>query len=292
MMRLRRRVHAIQKGLYGPAVTASLLLTAVTALIGGAALVSAPLRPAATVIGLTIAALLVTIAVFIGSRIIGRLDDLAASVSLNASLARMRWEPEAFFTDQAAATPSLQLLLLKCLQFCRPTRILELGSGQTSKLLGFYYRDTPGVQVTTFEENEEYARMMTEVLTRQGALHDYRWSPLRPTTFRVGDVSVTTLWYEAAKVPTEPYDLILVDGPSEANDHYARSGFLSWMPDALAPKFIVIFDDADMYGSAMTMRLFRTMLESANREFHYFEVHGIKTHGVFCSSEFRFLRSI
>jgi predicted O-methyltransferase YrrM len=288
-----RLLHETGKGQYGTAIRIALGIWGVAAIalaVSVAARGISDLAVAIALVGLlTMGLMLVAIA----ARAMGRLADILASISLQAALARKGWQPEAFFTDGAAATPPLSLLLLKCLEFCKPRKVLELGSGQSSKLLALYHRDTPGVEVTTFEHDKEFAELMRTAVTHQGRVHNYCWAPLVPTEFSVANgVRISTEWYDRnVTTLAGPFDLVLVDGPDDINATYGRAGVLTVIPEALASTFVVIFDDADRYGIAKTTELFGDLLRKSGRSFIYFEVHGIKTHAVFCSNTYRFLRS-
>jgi hypothetical protein len=90
---------------------------------------------------------------------------------------------------------------------------------------------------------------------------------------------------------------LLVDGPDHGGPgtqfvDYARSGILQYMPDLLAPKFIVVFDDAERYGETMTINALDALLRATDIPFVRFARHGMKSQVAFCSPEFAFLRSV
>ena len=128
--------------------------------------------------------------VWLHLRIVERLNDVTALVSLNATLRRLNWNPPAFFTDGAAASPTLQHTLLKSLLLTTPDSILELGSGQSTKLLSLYRGDHPECYVLTLEESEAWAGQMSKLIS-----HDYRFSPVTTKQIQLSGRSVSTEWY-------------------------------------------------------------------------------------------------
>jgi hypothetical protein len=179
MWRVRHVFHRIAKGPYG---------TAVTAMLAGWVAVSCMLLVGAVYDRAWISAEAIAVIAILGAQILGimtanlqraKLNDVHYAISLEAGLKRAGYEVADLYTDGAAANPSLQLLHLKILRLCRPERILELGSGQTTKVLSCYARDNPSVFALTLEQDESWAqRLGSEVV------HDYRHVPVEGKEFR------------------------------------------------------------------------------------------------------------
>jgi hypothetical protein len=195
---------------------------------------------------------------------LGRFNDINALVSLHFTLQRLDWNPPAFFTDGAAGSPTLQLALLKYLLLTHPTTVLELGSGQTSKLLSCYQRDHPDAYVLTLEEDHAFAEVMRPYIT-----HEYRSAPLNP-------------WYDVPR--NRPFDLVLVDGPSDLTK---RVGIANCLPRILSPSFVLLLDDTEH----RTMRPTLTACDRALRDTPHrrFQIEGWKQQTVYCSAQHRFL---
>ena len=260
----------------------------------GAALMWSAIRSAALILVAGYLVLLLAFCLLLLGRMIGRLNDLQYAITLQNNLQRLPSPPRDFFTEGAAANPSLQLLLLKCLAFCRPQRILELGSGQTTKLLASYHRENPDTYVLTLEQDERWAELLRPQVSGPGRSPDYRHRPLSDRMFTCPGLPlrIQTHWFgDVPELKASQFELIVVDGP-DAGGEYARSGILEYMPGILGASFVVIFDDAERYGERRTIRVFRQILRAHGRKFAEFEVHGVKTQAVFCSPDFRFLQSV
>src|SRR5687768_6804653 len=133
--RIGANVWKITKGHYGTWLGIAAAGAVITISALGIGLLMPRWRSVAALVALGDLAVTVLIIVALVARSNGQLLDLAANVSLQAHLARAQFTATDFFVDGAAASPTLQLVLVKVLNLCRPTTVLELGSGQTTKLL-------------------------------------------------------------------------------------------------------------------------------------------------------------
>jgi hypothetical protein len=275
--------------LMGAACALGMALTA-TVFAPVLARVTLPLAMAFAIAVLVCCILLLTL-------VVARLNEVLAAIALEGSLRRQRLEPPNFFTDGAAATPSLELLLLKVLRFVRPMSILELGSGQSTKLLALYYHETPTSYVLSLEEDASWVKLLEPQITIDGRRHDYRHSPLHETTvMRPGSGgAIQTRWYsDEAAIEGVKFDLVLVDGPATSGDPdaFSRVGIVRHLPAALDTSFVLIFDDAERYGERTTIALVEEALRLGQRTFVRFDLHGIKTQTVICSRDRAFLQCV
>ena len=234
------------------------------------------------------------LAVVMISRLRAKVNDLHAVVSLEAGLHRAGWRVTDLFTDGAAANPTLQLFNLKVLQLVKPRTVLELGSGQTTKVLSAYVRASPAASVLTLEQDAAWVERL-----RPEVIHDYRHVPVVPQTFscRGSNLHLATTWYEEVpELQERQFDYILVDGPDPATDpaktDYARSGILKYIPSILNQSFVVVFDDAERYAESMTVNALTDILAACQIPHVRFSIYGIKTQIVFCSPNHAYLRSV
>lgn len=251
------------------------------------------LRSFATLALLGCIAILVLITILLLTRAIGRTNELLSSISLYANLISQERLPAPLFLDGAAATPSLQLQLYKCLSLMRPQAILELGSGQTTRVLATYCRDNPDCHVVTLESDPDWHRRLSQDIELSGKKHEYIWSPLKRVAVKVDGAHhpISSLWYnEVPALLGSKFQLILVDGP-DSGGQFSRSGILNYLPAILAPSYVIVFDDAERAGERMTIDACERALAAAGLEFVRFGVKGIKDQAVFCSRDLMYLQS-
>ena len=243
---------------------------------------------------LVIASVVLNLAIILLNLLRAKLNDASYAVSLEAGLLRAAYHPLDFFTDGAAASPSLQLLHLKILRFCKPQRILELGSGQTTKILSCYARENPSAYILTLEQDGSWVQRL-----REHVVHDYRHAPLLGLQFSCSgfNLDLSTMWYqEVPELLEGQFDYVLIDGPDPGtpgttHNNYSRSGILKYLPSILAESFVVLFDDAERYGEIMTIRAFESVLKASKVKYVRFSIHGVKSQVVFCSENRSYLRS-
>lgn len=290
---IRRLVQALRRGPHAPVLALCLAAgVAIAAIVVGVLWPSA-WGPMGTIAAAAAVALLIVNTVMLG-RLRARLNDVHDAVALENGLRRAQWHLTDFFYDGAAATASLQLIHFKVLRFTKPRRILELGSGQTTKVLSAYARENPGTYVLTLEQDREWAARLKDEMA-----HDYRHVPLETMEVALPGESrkVTTRWYsDVQDLHGAPFDYILVDGPDTGIEcaeagYLGRAGILNYLPRLLAPSFVLIFDDAERLGEAGTIEQVAKVLEHQSVSFRRFDIYGVKTQTVFCSPNFTFLAS-
>lgn len=298
--RLRNAVRTIARG---PTFRLNQLILVTTIVVGlglSLGLILWDWAQALILVGLGYALVLLTLQILLISRLIGKINDLRYLASLENNLQRLNYNVRDFFLDGAAGSPSLQLFLLKFLLACKPRRILEIGSGQTSKLFSCYLKENPQAEVVTLEQNEQWGNLLRPSLAAGGTRHTYFVSPLeeRLVQIPVSPHTIQTRWYQGVgEVISGQFELILVDGPAHGGrgfDHhpYSRAGILSYVPHVLAEPWAVVFDDADRLGDIMTIKAFQNVLEHYHRPHSHFELNGEKRQVVYCSPSLRFLQSI
>ena len=295
---LRARLWAATKGSSGSWVGLALACALVTLCILAVALLVPGLRPVAVVVALADLVLLAVLHVAMLARVAGHAQDAAANVSLQGYLARSGFTYEDFFVDGAAASPQLQLTLVKILDICHPRSILELGSGQTTKVLSHYARRHPDARVLTLEENPAWAALLSQQL-QAPQNHSYCESRLQATTVTLptGE-AISANWFRDGDrlLAGRTFDFVLVDGPTNWQPgtefvRYSRIGILPFLPQVLAERFVIVLDDTDNYGYAQTAEAIRAVL-ARDRKVCVFQVHGVKSQTVICSAEWQFLRSV
>lgn len=230
--------------------------------------------------------------IYMLGRAVDRVSDLQAALSLEQGLTRAGYAVKDFFTDEAAATPTLQLVTLKILLFCQPKRVLEIGSGQTTKLLSNYARQNLDAYVLSIEQDETWARRLGPQV-----FHNYLWVPCEPTSFTCDgtEQAVSTTWFrDLPELKSEPFQFILVDGPDydQVDAPFYRGGILRYLPAILDDTFVLVFDDAERLGDSMTVEAVDAILRAKSIDFRRFSVYGSRTVAVFCSRNLGFLRTV
>lgn len=297
---LRAALWQVRKGHHGSwAGLAAALAVAAVAVLAAAAII-APLRPLASLVALGALITMSFVIVMLQVRSTGHVLDLSANLSLQSHLARAGFSSTDFFVDGAAASPTLQLAIVKILALCAPNSVLELGSGQSTKVLAQYARSHPAAQVLTIEEDEGWHRRLSSGLDAP-ANHRYEACRLeaREVSLPNNRGTVATSWYRngEALLAGRRFELIIVDGPTNSRRgdefvRYSRSGFIPSLPSILAESFAVVIDDTDNFGYELTARSMQEAIAATGRAVHAFHLHGVKSQTILCSPDWQFLRSV
>lgn len=167
------------------------------------------------------------------------------------------WIPAPLYTVGGAASHGLIYSLVRSLTEHRFTKVLELGVGQTTKVLSAYSTVT-GARVVSLEENADWA----------AKLRDQHGSPSHtilhaPLTRTAGGSS----WYDSAvwrdHVPSGGFDLLVIDGPVGTHG-LSRAGIVEFFAELHGAEWAVIWDDLDRLADLRAFVVFRESLRGAN----------------------------
>ena len=173
----------------------------------------------------------------------------------------------------------------------KPKSILELGLGQSTRLLGQYA-----------SANRDVLHMVVE--------HDPSWIEFFQKDFSLGDnttivqlerdyikfcedekVLVFKDFYETFN--GQKYDFISIDAPFGGDAIvYARVDILNILPECLAESFIIVVDDYERHGEKNMVAILETILKENNIAFKKGVYSGQKDCVVICSEDLNFVRSM
>jgi hypothetical protein len=298
MWRVRHYLAILSKGSDGKLVTLAVLVATLSSVLLLVSFLYQPMVFIATAFAILALLGIQTLSIIQTSRLRGKMNDIHCAVSLENGLQRAGYTLKDYFYDGAAGTPSLQLQLLKVLSYQQPKNILELGSGQTSRVLSAYAKSKSDSQVITLEQNAWWVEKFSPEIVH--SRHQYLHTQLvtREITIKSTGMKLSCTGYEIPdQVQKIKFDFILVDGPDDGLpgtvfSPYARAGILWYTPQLLADKFIVIFDDAESYKYQMTIEAFKQELSSHGLPFASFRISGVKDQEIVCSPDWKFLRSV
>lgn len=173
------------------------------------------------------------------------LDHVHGLLSLHALL-----EPRAplpGFTRWAASAELCAALTGLVLER-RPQRVLELGSGTSSVVLGYALERAGGGRLLSLDHDDAYAEKTRQHLRRHGL--DERAAVLHAPLVRQTIGGRERPWYRLPEAELDAFaaeggiDLLVVDGPPRESDAEARYPALPLLLDRLAPEAVLVLDDA------------------------------------------------
>ncbi len=173
----------------------------------------------------------------------GNIFDHATILSPYTSIQnRLQLEDDLPYTENwSAAADFLHHLIDDCLEN-KPAQILECSSGLSTLVLARCCQINQCGQVFSLENGQEYAEKTRSQLLALG-LNEYATvvhAPLQ--SYSLGGKNFD--WYALEQLPTEPIELLVIDGPPGFIQHHSRYPALPLLRHLLADNCRIYLDDA------------------------------------------------
>jgi len=191
----------------------------------------------------------------------------------------------------ALGYPALYILF-RILNDVRPRRILELGLGESTKMIRQYAASREDGEHVVVEHDPQWISFSKEGL---GGLSD-RSKIVELSLERRADLEgnkIAAYAKFAEKFNGRKFDLIVIDGPFGGETNlYSRLDILDILPEGLADSFIILLDDYNRQGEQNTASLIRKKLKENQVVFCDGKYSGQKDIWIICSEDLGFLRSL
>lgn len=178
-------------------------------------------------------------------------------------------------------------VLFRILDEVKPNKILELGLGQSTKILGQYANNNEGVQHFVVENNEDWIRFFQhnyELSSNSNILHcDWNFENYKNEKVRVFDGFKD-------KISGHKFNLIMIDAPFGGDmKGFSRIDVLRMLPDCLESTFVIMIDDVERIGERNTFNEMKDKLEMSNISFADGIYKGKKSVGLIVSVDLKFV---
>ena len=195
----------------------------------------------------------------------------------NKSLAPGRW---------ALGYPALYILY-RVLNEMRPKNILELGLGQSTRMIAQYAAHYKGVRHTVVEHDKDWVAFCKKDMRLSEnsglVLLGREMVPFREAQ------SVRVFSGFADRFKDQSFDFICIDAPLGADmKEYARVDVLGLMPQILKKSFVLLLDDFERPGEQHTARAMEEALKDHGIPFAKGVYSGLKKTLILCSTDNRF----
>ena len=199
----------------------------------------------------------------------------------NKSLAPGRW---------ALGYPALYILY-RVLNEMRPKNILELGLGQSTRMIAQYAAHYKGVRHTVVEHDKDWVAFCKKDMRLSEnsglVLLGREMVPFREAQ------SVRVFSGFADRFKDQSFDFICIDAPLGADmKEYARVDVLGLMPQILKKSFVLLLDDFERPSEQHTARAMEETLAAHGIPFAKGVYSGLKKTLILCSTDNRFFTSL
>lgn len=199
-------------------------------------------------------------------------------------LKRKNWDSLKIKPGGFAANYSLLYFLTKLLEDKKPNKTLELGSGETTKLLFRYVKENIASDTIVLEDNIEWYNDIKENFIAER--FSYLCKPLKEV--EVNDRICNWFSYDFSNLNQQEkkFNLVLIDGP-RGTRRFSRLGIAKYLPDILdQTNFVVIFDDSSRKGEEDTIRIVLDKFDAIGLDYTKFDLYGSKKQTCIASSGF------
>jgi len=182
-------------------------------------------------------------------------------------------------------------VLYRVLRDIKPKRILELGLGETTKLITQYAASDSDVEHFVVEHDPQWIDFFKRSFTLPDntAIIELPWDYV---PYKEQEVARVYKGFEE-RFATGKYDLICIDGPLGGDmKSYSRIDALSLIPTHLAETFVIMLDDTNRTQEKNTLNEIAEKLKTHEIPFARGSYDGLSNTGVICSENIRFIRRV
>lgn len=225
-----------------------------------------------------------------------KLQELIWSEVYHDTIRGSRWlSPDlAFSPGRGAIGYQLMYVLYRVLNETNPKSILELGMGQSTKMLGTYAASTNGeCKHYVVEHDDEWIDFFQNHFKLPDSTEVVKCG-IEDASIELEDenrfTNVTRYVGFEEKLKGKKFDLIMIDGPyGYRSPDFSRVDILSILPDCLNDEFVILMDDCDRNGERRTCEMILFMLQEVGIQYHAYTYSGEKDVTIIVSNKLRFL---
>ena len=182
-------------------------------------------------------------------------------------------------------------VMYRVLNEVRPESILELGLGQSTKMISQYVAKHQKVKHWVVEHDQNWI----DFFSRNYPIPDRTSIVKLPWDFKPFKEAESVRCYKdfANVFKNRKFDFISVDGPLGGDmKMYARIDVLSIIPEALNSDFVIMIDDTERPGEINMIEELEKKLQEAGIQYAKGTYQGEKKLTVICSMSLRFVKSM
>ena len=179
-------------------------------------------------------------------------------------------------------------VMCRVLKDFKPKKILELGMGQSSKILNSYTMYHQCVSYDIVEHDSDWVDFFS--LENEVSSMNIHIQPL--ITNSLSDVNFSYQGIDNV-VCNKKFDFISIDGPFRyGQSKYSRTDLVPYISDILSDDFVIMIDDYNRIGEKNMVKQLEIQLQNANIKYYKGMYIGAKDIFVIVSEKWRFLTSL
>lgn len=193
-----------------------------------------------------------------------------------------QWFDQPLSLSAGAIGYNFAYILYRTLDEIKPRSILELGLGQSTKIINAYAKHFKKIKhhivehdsnwIDFFKRNTDMSEMSNIHL-----LKNYK------KTYQKTKLNAYQNF--AKEFRNQKFDLIVIDGPVGVGQEYSRMDVLDILPESLDKQFVILLDDCDRIGEQRTIELIEEKFDSDHINYHSSRYYQGRTDTYICVSE-------
>lgn len=193
-----------------------------------------------------------------------------------------------FYPGRWAAGYPFLYALYRCLNDFQPESILEMGLGQTTRVIGQYAAYNKNCKHLVTEHDQEWIDTFQKGFKLSNSTEIIKLDITKKSYY---DTEPCTVYVGFKEVMSrKKFDLISIDAPFGGDKlEYSRMDILSIMPDCLNDDFVILLDDYNRQGEKKMIEKLKKILEENNIEYVTGLYWGNKDTYMIASSSLKFL---
>ena len=185
-------------------------------------------------------------------------NDILYGQNLDRAASKSEWlKKKDFSTGSAAVNNQYMYMLYKILDSGRFSSFLDIGMGQTSKLMQQYAEHNTGVRHVIIEGDRDWADYFSDINGKGASeieIFEYEMK-------KECDIEVRVFAGFKDRMKGRKFDYISIDAPFGADmTKYSRIDLLELLPDCLMDSWIIMLDDIQRRGERRTLDQIKKIL--------------------------------
>lgn len=220
------------------------------------------------------------------------LSELIYAETFNLSTNTSKWlQDKSIYPGRWAIGFAAMYVLYRILNEVRPKAILELGLGQSTKVIAQYVDHYKDVSHILVEHDQNWIDLFRRQLKFPNGTRVYRLDCVIETFEDYGNVRS----YEnfVGNFKGQKFDFILVDAPFGGDMRYiSRVDVLKLIPDCLYDSFIIVVDDVDRFSENVMLNQLKKRLDLCGIKHKIGFYDGVKRVAVVASEDLWFVTTM
>lgn len=179
-------------------------------------------------------------------------------------------------------------VLARVLESMKPKAILEMGLGQSSKIINAYAQYYTDIHYDIVEQDKNWIEFFC--IENDSAKMNIWHRPISEKMVYDYNVEYAYEDFETI-VEGKKYNLISIDGPYGSTE-LSRADIIDYIPEVLAEDFVILLDDYERIGEKRTVAIIENKLREANIEFASACYKSEKDMYIIASAKWKFLTTL